>query len=430
MIARKYFWLALTWGLIMVFLVPPLEAPDEDGHYLRAVSISEGHYWCRNSQVEVSAQAANFVKFMEVDRIRIHPEQKFNWQSLLSYKDTSATGTVFVNSVLCPMNSLTHFPAAAILGISRTFGANLLESFYLARIFNLLIALFLMTIAIKIAPLGKWILVAVGLLPMTMQQFGSLSYDALLLPTFWIFSALALKIAQTPNPSSKNKFLCTLLALPLVVIKPAYATILLFGLFCWGKGKKSIIAAIFLIFSAVFIQSQVWGGVSSLAITKPGLQAKIGMFIHRPWVVPAIVLNTLRFPDRDFDLYIQMLGKLGYTDYYLSGWVYVVATAVLILGVLGSGSQIVISPQIKKTIWLIFILTIFSVFTYLYFLDTPMSRKVLTVRGVQGRYLLPVMYWFLVSLKRLKPQNISKAVILSWILLVIGTAQAVITRYY
>lgn len=444
MTSKVFFWLGLTWGLVMVFMIPPFQTPDEDGHYFRAVAMSEGEYWCHESQLKVTMQDVNFAKNMDLDRIRVHPEEKFDWRKLAGYRDTGGLDKVLVTNALCPMSSFTHLHTAGVLFLANRLGANKLQGFYLARIANLLLGLGLIVVAIKISKIGRGILLTLGWLPMTMQQLGSLSYDAMLIPLLWIFSVWTVRMFLTTEIRTRDKWVWVGLFLPVALAKPAYLPMMLAGILGWGwkkvggrRGWFPIVIGVGLILGALWVQTRLWGSLASLSATKTGLEDKIEMATKMPWVLPAIVIMTILSLGRGWELFLQMLGKLGYLDYYLGFWVYAVAVGMLALGTRTPDAEGKLSRRMKAALWISVGCTIAAIFMSLYFLDTPLSRKVLIVRGVQGRYLLPLMYWVLVALKKGGGGGESKEKVwttwlamLGWILLMLGTVAAVMKRYY
>ena len=41
-IEKKYLYIALIFGILFVFIVPPFQSPDEDSHFKKAYQVSKG----------------------------------------------------------------------------------------------------------------------------------------------------------------------------------------------------------------------------------------------------------------------------------------------------------------------------------------------------------------------------------------------------
>ena len=86
-----------------------------------------------------------------------------------------------------------YLPALGItIGRVLHFGSML--TFLLGRFFNLLLYTALVGLAIKVIPKGKMILFMVAMLPMSLQQAASFSYDAMINATSILVLAFTVKI--------------------------------------------------------------------------------------------------------------------------------------------------------------------------------------------------------------------------------------------
>src|SRR5690606_11377540 len=117
---------------------------------------------------------------------------------------------------------------SASCAMGTSFGAFLV----LSRVLNLLLAAALVAIGIRYAVVGKWSLVAVALLPMTLTQAASVSADSLTLGLSFCFIGLVSGVAGGSLSPSRAKYWLPLLALLLAFAKPGSAWILVAILFC------------------------------------------------------------------------------------------------------------------------------------------------------------------------------------------------------
>jgi uncharacterized membrane protein len=201
--------LAFIFGLTLIILIPPFQSPDEDMHYLSAAAISGGHFFCNNGNLLVNTRYLNLVNQMDVKRIAFNPSQKFNPKILFNYNEVNPGGinkNVNVASIFCYQNQMGHIIPATAIKFADILGLNTLAGFYMARLFSLLAALLIIFYAIKVIPFGKNVIAVTVLLPMTINQISSVTYDALLIPLTMLFTALVLYLSVNKETFSKNYF--------------------------------------------------------------------------------------------------------------------------------------------------------------------------------------------------------------------------------
>ena len=163
-IDKIFLFIALTWGLVTIFLVPPFEVMDEQRHYVRAGAIAEGVWNCTNGKLQISEKKIDLINYSEVGRIAFKPREKFDLTTITNYKEPTGSGVVSVNSGLCSTPPLGHAIAAVGLKLGDLAG-NQLIGFYLGRMANLLVSVYLVYLAIKTTPVAKKMLFFVGLIP-------------------------------------------------------------------------------------------------------------------------------------------------------------------------------------------------------------------------------------------------------------------------
>ena len=62
-IDKIFLFIALTWGLVTIFLVPPFEVMDEQRHYVRAGAIAEGVWNCTNGKLQISEKKIDLINY-------------------------------------------------------------------------------------------------------------------------------------------------------------------------------------------------------------------------------------------------------------------------------------------------------------------------------------------------------------------------------
>ncbi len=257
--------IALTFGLLFLYFTPPFQTPDEPAHFYRAYEISELNFARMPDEVPVSvrniAMAGERMKFKswekishgeirDLKKIKLEPEKR-----------------LYVESV---NYTLPYLPQALGIALARAFSDSPLNYLYWARLFNLITAIILIFLAIRTTPLHKWVFFMLGVMPMTVSQMASVSYDA---PTIGISFLLIAQILDFgfgvhEKISKKGIFILFLLTVLLAFTKPPYFLIavafLLIPVARIGSLKKYAILFTGLLLAGILI-SQFPGALSSIA---------------------------------------------------------------------------------------------------------------------------------------------------------------------
>lgn len=221
-------WVFLTigsvFGLMMLIITPPFQVPDEPVHYFRTWQVAEGNFLKTNDNVPRS-----LVTFADsCKRMKFSTHEKTSVPEILSFASMPLNSADRIYQE-APNYIIPYLPQAIGMIFGKLFGANLLYLLYLGRLFNLIAALLLVFLAIRFAPAFQWIFAAVGLLPMTLYQFGSLSYDAATIGLSFLLISLTLKVTFGTADASRKKELIWLIvtAFLLATSKPPYFLIAL-----------------------------------------------------------------------------------------------------------------------------------------------------------------------------------------------------------
>src|SRR5262245_57584495 len=169
----------------MVFLSPPFQAPDEQNHFFRAQTLSEGHLLAQRQPGKVGApmHAAIFKWVVTVQGdIPFHPEKKQTIKALTALRDARADdpSIMFVdfrNSAL--YSPVVYLPQSVGLRIGRMLRLPLLDAYYLGRLLNLMASVALCYWTARRLPYGRLTFVMIGLSPMFLFEQASFSADAL-----------------------------------------------------------------------------------------------------------------------------------------------------------------------------------------------------------------------------------------------------------
>ncbi len=389
-----YLVLALSAGLMMVFLNPPFAGvPDEHSHYLRAANISQGTASCsEDGQIrQASLDLADKIKPIKINGSNDEKISLGKLRNALFEKDTEVI--VPFGGINCVANPLGYFPQALGIKVADTANLPVLWGFYFARLSNALLAIFLTYLAIKILPFGKIIFLLIALLPMTIQQYASISYDPLHISLIFLFSAYALNLSVNKSKISKKQMiLLGLSAIFAANIKWGFlpVMILLFVLpenkFENSKKYWSYILSVIVIGATVFLLSQ-FNSISSDKFREGVYPAEqIMNVLKNPFDFLLVVLDTLYIDANSF--FESFLYKPGWLNYALAPAFYLFAFFGMIFLIRSEKEDVYLTNRQRAIIGLTFLCGLLFVFFSLYVFWTKVGNN--KVNGVQGRYLISV----------------------------------------
>ncbi len=201
-ICRRSLWqaylpLALVLGIIMTFVIPVHAVPDEPAHidtaYVMANKLlgtgspaREGYSYKRACDALMQDMMANTLEPNHYYQMAEHFLEKPEDTRLIEVVAMDAGRIV---------PRIVYVPAALGIALGRLLGLSSLMTFTLGRMINLLVYLLATGLALFMIPYGKNMLALVMLLPISMQQAASTSYDAILNSMIFLFIALCLRAA-------------------------------------------------------------------------------------------------------------------------------------------------------------------------------------------------------------------------------------------
>ncbi len=216
--------ISLVFGMIMLIITPPFQVPDEPAHFYRSYQVSEFNLFKMKDDIPKS-----LVKMVDTSsRMQFSTHEKTNRQEILSLAKIQ-TNTGERTHTVSPDYIIPYIPQALGIFMGKIFGFNPFWLLYMGRLFNLLATLFLVFLAIRITPVFKWVFLLLGILPMSLYQFASLSYDAGTIGLSFLLLAFVLKLAFDKSATVTKRALVWLFTLSflLAASKPPYFLIIL-----------------------------------------------------------------------------------------------------------------------------------------------------------------------------------------------------------
>lgn len=405
--------LFIPLSLLMMICMPVTRVPDEIGHLQKVWQISVGDWVPNEENRGIFSQPQNMWEGIEreadttlVSLIKIADSQ-MDMEHLIQLDASPATGFYPVHN---------YFAQALGMTIVRCFTLNRLAIFYGARFGGWLATFFLLFFAVKRIPVGKYVLMALSLSPMVLQEAISASADGI---TFAIVAAF---FAQTLYLHSRKELLrpaeyISLYALTFCAstFKVFYCpfSLLLFVMDekCFG-GKKERMRGALLILAATLLPILGWALFCKETYIVAGAEGEIGVSVIVPQIKyilmhpVAYMLTLLRTLLNNCVDYVQSM--MGSSLSLFNIGIPAVCNAGLIIqfalvSARDTGldfAETSIANAISRMTWAAILLSIAFVCTGLYIWWTPYANA--QIYGIQGRYFLPIAMPAVLMIKKKK----------------------------
>ena len=377
---------ALVLGLAYVFITPPFEVPDEQNHFWRALAVGRGQLLPVHGldAMPVVKSTQDFVWVMTRTEPRETLEQKLRIVSAIHY-DGTAAGKIRFAAWYTPLPYVAQSLIAAL-------PLRPAIVFYGGRVVNLILAVTLIALAIRIAPQYGSIFAAAALLPMSMYELASLSADASTIAIAWLFTALLLA-------PTRRAGLIALAGFALALCKPAYFLIALLAIVMPLHTRQKI----------AILASTAAGTLLAFAAARRGAyNARAGEPVDAGAQLRCIASDPLHFAHvllhnvaTNGRFYIEeMIGRFGANQLKLSPVIIIIEILLLLAVAMTCGAAM--RARVRFTALAIVVMTIAGILLSQYLIWSVVCGDAL--EGVQGRYFLEILPLFLaaIALPRLR----------------------------
>ena len=383
--------LAAILVVLFVFANAPLQAPDENIHFMRAWTISEGHFDFDN----------NYVFPQEVYLLANIFEGEFHNRIIKTGNGNALTKIQeFMARRNGEMGELKRFethlqvlrpyllPGAA-MAVGRIFTRNVLFLMYIGRLANAAMYVFAFNFAMRKAKRYRFALLLAGFWPLTLFMCGSFSYDAIYLSSFLVFLGLVLG-----DMEGKHDFWWCVISFGLLIsIKPT-SIVLLLMLFLLPKEKRSwkLAVACVAFGYGLYFGSDIYVRFASKGMSAepvlPGvdIQAQIKYILSNPFRYLAILLVD----GYQNAFYIGRNGQFGWLDVDTILTPILTVLALFIVSLLGTKATLK-DRRKWENLLLGFLSIVFYgiVITGFYCACSTLGSS--SILGVQARYLIPMI---------------------------------------
>lgn len=176
---KVYIILMFIWGVLLMFLIPTWQTPDESTHL---------------SIIGESLNNSNFSKLLteniaiESGRMEFNPSQKMNINEQIAAmfeKPDYSKSEVLPKGI--NLDIIKHLPATLGMIIAILIELPAYWVLQFGELFSLIFYVSICYYSLKLMPIKRELFALVMILPMAMQQAGSISYDAVVLPLSYLF---------------------------------------------------------------------------------------------------------------------------------------------------------------------------------------------------------------------------------------------------
>lgn len=298
--------LSLFFGALSTILVPQLSVSDENMHYLRAYGISQGRVES-GSHCTLPKDVTKRAGSVYEGNFSADYSKPIDRNTLDVDKCSSASG----------YPPIMHLPQAVGINIANLFGGSTGLTILFGRLANLIFYSFALYFIIRWVHVGKWVFVAVGLIPLMVHMAASLSSDCVTNVAVFVITALTLNLFTQKNALSNKQIAALVCTGIFLTLTKSINALLLFPLiflpkhlFAANKNKNipfSIQKWIILIVVGITAIASllIWQKIFGQPLLTTGAA-------HNP-----LHSNPLKFIQILFNTYMNP--TIGYTDIVLRG---------------------------------------------------------------------------------------------------------------
>lgn len=409
--------ISIISGYFFLILTPPLWGLDEPSHFSRAYQIAGGRVLPDVSRENRGGlMPDNFYEvsaYRTADILDVKPDgdsilrradvtNRSVYDSLLSKKFVESEHSYYWTANYSP----AAYPGAVIgAGIARTFDLTVGQTFFVARLFSLL-----MYVAISFAALwllrrtkAVWVFFILALIPTAVFQASVVTADNVLIALSLLFFAMYTRLFVVNDPKLiRKRLLVGLLVvgalLPLIKINHVFITLTLLVLpatyfkdvkWQWiYKGAAVLLAAL-----PAYIWSNLVKVTDSTSLSQRADQLpvspseQIAHVLHNPIEFVAVIIKSLIIHGDSYlhGLFLTISGNTIKAPYLLV----LLLIGVLLLAALYAKSEFVKMRRQLILMCMAVLVASVSIFAALYAGFTPVGWWI--VDGVQGRYFMPLL---------------------------------------
>lgn len=385
----------LLAGLGYIFLIPPFDAPDETNHFLKAWSVSEGHFILqptadRRLGDTLPQSLGTLCQYFRPDGHT--PSNNLNWNDIelmitLPLKSKQRQFIDFANTGMYA--PFAYLPAAAVITVMRSMEAPPLYALYAVRLLHLIVWLWVLLAIGRMTGEHRWLFLYSGLLPGILVFQSSANPDALVHAGTWWLIAYCLFGQRSDRMNWTAGLMLLLASIQKLIVIPlgllfsrsggwkmtsVWTTLALVGALAWGN----------------------WAGKTFIPYDQYHPQFRDGQTLN-PGVNPSAQMDFVLGNPVHFlnamgvglirstpSTMAHLVGKYGWDKHYLPGWVMALVLIGLFLIMMNTPDSLTISERISLLLIASALTLLFSLTNYLLWDPVGQDR----MDNFQGRYFI------------------------------------------
>lgn len=411
---RRLFLIVMCIGIMYCAVIAPDTVPDEPSHTDTAYAVSNkilgipdskkaGYIFKRTEDINNDAEKRQALGV---------ENYKWIYDNLLKKAEDSSLVECAVRSNLGNAGIVYYIPQALGISLGRILEWGMLPTLYLGRLFSLICYGILLVMSVKKIPVGKLSLLLIGILPISLQQAASMSYDGMINAVFFIYLSYCLFAIYSEEKIKVLDILVIAISGGLIAsVKGGVYIFLCFLplLLLWRKNnlsrnEKSSFIVIVVMFCGIFIKERLFNTIvrltaaqgSAVGGSKNQQLYTFGYLLKHPIRLIGLYVNSIH---EQADMQIRNLfgGNLAWRDINIDWYIVILFIIIILLSTIHQKDDIYI-PKIDRTIMGIIVFFTFILIELSMLLSwTPIKLNYIT--GVQGRYFLPFLLLVLLCIR-------------------------------
>lgn len=391
-----FFILMLSFSLLYSVLIPLCQVPDEPTH-LESICNSIGLEGVNEQYLAIGQTYIQDVIF---------DQKKIEVNTYLKCYSVNFDYSIIKLSGFPKLSVLKYLPQLPGLFLGLLLHLPVMICIHLMEFSAAIISTIICLKAYELMPVKKELFMAIMLLPMCLQQYGSLNYDATLIPLSFLAVAMILNMEMKTVTSVNWIGLITVIIL-IGLTKPPYAVLILLAVILLFKKKNNSdnVPVTYLIIGTINL----------------GLLGIVGLYllrnVSRISILDAVIMNLPHYFNlfkqsvkMEWWLWLQeVVGYLGWLNTKMPpAYIWFVIISLFVFAFMKNDNNNKISKMTRLVsliiVVIVFHLIMISMISHSFMIhglpydSLQNSRESLTliasIQGVQGRYFIPILMNF------------------------------------
>lgn len=416
-IEKIFLLFSIIFGLLWMILLPPYQAPDERGHFLRSYMIADGKLMCENVQGKNAGSyfpvpLNELGQMIGANKISFHSEVKQNVGLIKkAFQVRTTNKTEFAElPTSCVYSPIPYIPQSLGILIGKLVNSPPLMLFYLGRLFNLLSYIAICFFAIKLIPKFKATMALLALTPMALHQAASLSADGMTIASSFMLISYIFYLAYQEKIRNKQLVWLSILGIVVTLAKIVYFPIVwlyfIIPIKLLGSKKRYFLSGL-AVCGVSLLAFGAWMLLEgTVKVTFPvDPKAQLAIILSHPLSFAHKLIYTSLTQAGTY--YNQFFGNFGWLDTPMPTLMGLGFLIALTLSIYIEGKNDVVKKQsdvleMVKGLWILAIFVIIVVLIEVTLFLNFSKPNFRIIQGIQGRYFIPISFLFFCSLHYLK----------------------------